>query len=297
MKYFDQNTIVFFNGEYIKASQAKSDLFAQSLHYGNAVFDAFRAYGTSLGPHIFKAEEHLARFSETAQKMHHTMPYSVRELIKISYELLERNNFTDAYIRPLIYSGMNMELSPDTKHHLFIAAWKWEKYLGKDLLDIKISDYKRPSPLACDVEAKVSGNYANSVAAVAEAQNAGFDDALLLDVEGKVAEGTGANFFFEKDGILFTPKKGHIFPGITRSVVLNLCKQMGQEVVEGVFFPEDLKDLDGAFFTGTAAQITGIASIDGHKMNKDWEDTIGYQVFEKYGHIVTQNEYDSYSII
>lgn len=297
LKYYDKNTVIFHNGEFVKAEEAKADLFSQSLHYGNGVFDAVRAYDTALGPHIFKAKEHYTRFLDAAKTMHLDLPYSVDELVGITYQLLEENGFTDAYVRPLVYASANMDLTPTKTHNLFIAAWRWDKFLGKDLLDITISKYTRPSPYSFNVEAKISGHYINSIVSIAEAKERGFDDALLLDVEGYVAEGTGANFFFEKGGKLYTSQKGHIYPGITRNVVFGIAKSLGVEVVEGQFKPEDLKDIDGAFFTGTAAQITGLSSIDRQPMKKDWEDTIGCEVFEKYRQFVTQSEYDNYSII
>lgn len=297
MKYFDDETIVFHNGSFIKAKDAKTGLYTQSLHYGNGIFDAVRAYDTPLGPHVFKAKEHFTRFVESAERMLIPLDYTVDELINITYKILEDNNYTDAYVRPFLYTGANMDLSPSRDVNLFIGAWKWEKFLGKDLLDVMTSTYKRPDPSSSYVEAKVSGYYANAVVALADAKKKGYDDALLLDVEGNLAEGTGANVFFEKDGKLYTPERGHIFPGITRQTVMDICKSLGIDVIEGKYKPEDMKDLDGAFFTGTAAQITGIRSIDGVKMKKEWEDSIGSTVFEKYGQLVTQTEYGTYSII
>ncbi|MEH0156581.1 branched-chain-amino-acid transaminase [Limibacter armeniacum] len=297
MKYFDEETVVFHNGKFIKAKDAGTDLYSQSLHYGNSVFDAMRAYDTALGAHVFKAHQHYKRFKESAERMCLTLPYSVEELVSITYALLEENNFSDAYIRPMVYAGANLELTPTEQSGLFIAAWKWDKYLGKDLLDVTVSSYSRPSPKSCHVESKIAGNYASATVALAEAKRNGFDDALMLDVDGNVAEGTGANFFFEIGNRLFTPQCGHIFPGITRQTVLEISQSLGIEVVEGKFRPADLNRVDGAFFAGTAAQITGIRSINGNPMRKKWENTIGYTIFEKYGHIVTQNEYDGYSII
>ncbi|GAA4847333.1 branched-chain-amino-acid transaminase [Algivirga pacifica] len=297
MKYFDKETVVFHKGKFIKAENAVTDLYTQSLHYGNGIFDAMRAYDTPLGAHVFKAREHYTRFLESAKRMHLPVHYTVDELISITYTLLEKNNLSNAYIRPLLYSGANMELTPAGEGNLFIATWEWEKYLGKDLLDIEISTYTRPSPKSGDVEAKISGNYTNGIVAAATAKENGFDDALLLDVEGFLAEGTGANFFFEVDGKLYTPQKGHIFPGITREVVMEICQDHGIEVIEGKFKPADLSNIDGAFFTGTAAQITGIRSIHRRNMNKPWKATLGYLIAEQYGHKVAQNEYDTYSII
>lgn len=295
--YFDRHSYVFLNGRFIKAQEASTSLFTQSLHYGNAAFDAMRAYDTPLGAHIFKAKEHYQRLLHSASKMYIRPHYSTEELVHITYELLRLNRLTNAYIRPLLFSGIQLELAPSEEINLFIGAWKWDKYLGKDLVDVMTSSYTRPSPRSCAIDAKISGHYVNSMIAAAEARQAGYDDALLLDVDGFVAEGTGANFFYEKNGLIYTPPRGSILPGITRATIMELAKEIGIEVVEKQIRPEELHEIDGAFFTGTAMQVTGFRSLNGKPFRKKWEDTYGYVLFHKYGQRVMQNEYDNYSII
>ena len=293
--YYDKNTIIFHNGNFIKAQDAVTDLYAQSLHYGNSVFDAMRAYDTPLGLHIFKARSHYDRFKQAAEKMHMKIDYTVDELVGITYHLLELNNMTNAYIRPMIYLGANMELVPSGQINLFIGAWKWDKYLGKDLLNVTISSYTRPkSPL---MEAKISGHYVTSILALTEAKKNGYDAALMLDEQGNVAEGSGCNVFFEKNGKLYTPPRGNILPGITRATVFELAKELDIEVVEAPLKPEELVDLDSAFFTGTAAEITGFNTLNRKKFKKEWEDSLGYVIEQRFAQRVTQNEYDNYSII
>jgi branched-chain amino acid aminotransferase len=295
--YYHKHTEVFHNGNFVKAAETKIDLFTQSLHYGNAVFDAMRAYNTPLGPNIFKAKEHYERLISSAFKMGITLRYSIDELINITYQLLDRNNLHDAYIRPLIYYGSDMQLSMSGEPQIFIAAWKWEKYLGKELMDVMVSSYSRPSPRSPLVESKVTGYYVHSILATTEARRKGYDDAILLDIAGNIAEGSGANIFFEKDGILYTPSRGNIIPGITRATVLEICQEMGIEVFQNQIRPEDILQMDGAFFTGTAYQITGIKSINGKALKLHWQDTIGCILHERYGRRVTQSEYYNYAII
>lgn len=292
--YYGKNTVVFLNGKFIRAEEAQTNLYAQSLHYGNSVFDAVRAYDTPLGAHIFRAAEHFDRFRGSCGRLQLELPHSVQELTRIAYHLLERNNLSDAYIRPLLFVGNNMDFRP-AKAQFFMAAWKWDKFLEKDLLDVCVSALRRHA--SCFADMKVSGNYTHATVAMAQAKAQGFDDALMLDADGYVAEGTGANFFFEVRGRLYTPQLGQLFPGITRATVIGICQEMGVEVVEGRFLPHDLRDIDAAFFTGTAAQITGIRSIDGHVCKLSWADSIGAKVQEVYRKKVMQHEYHDYSII
>lgn len=295
--YYHKHTEVFHNGNFVKAAETKIDLFTQSLHYGNAVFDAMRAYNTPLGPHIYKAKEHYERLIASAAKMGIALRYSAEELVSITYQLLDRNNLHDAYIRPLVYYGSDMQLSMNGEPQLFIATWKWEKYLGKELIDVMVSTYSRPSPRSPLVESKVTGYYIHSILATTEARRKGYDDAILLDIAGNIAEGAGANVFFEKDGVLYTPPRGNIIPGITRATVLEICAEMGIDVVQKQIRPEELTEMDSAFFTGTAYQITGIKSINGKPLKLHWQDAIGCVLNEKYGRRVTQSEYYNYAII
>jgi branched-chain amino acid aminotransferase len=282
MHYHDDSTLVYLDGKWLKANDARVSLYVQTMHYGNAVFEGIRSYHTAEGTRIFKAEEHYRRLIYSAGRMHISAPWSVEELIRISYRLLEENHLSDAYLRPLIFTGPNMSLTTPPETHLFMCAWKWGKLLGDKTVRVMTSSFCRPHPKSCFVDAKVSGHYTNSILATTEAKQKGFDEALLLDVDGYVAEGPGANFFFEKDNTLFTPPTGNILPGITRATVLDICRRNGIRVKERKFKPEAVRGSDGAFFTGTAAEVTGLESLDGMAFRRPWEKTIGHVLQQQY---------------
>lgn len=288
--YYNNNTIVFLNGNWIPASEANTSLYAQTLHYGLGVFEGIRTYNTQSGTHIFKAREHYERLHYSAKVMHLKLPYSVDELIAISYSLLQKNNLTDAYIRPLVYGGQLMKLLPPEEVNLFMCAWEWPRYLGSDLLNIMVSSFQRPNPKSTFIDAKAIGHYVNSILATQEAVSKGFDEALLLDINGNVAEGSGANFFYEKDGTLYTPPKGNILMGITRATIIEICKKNNVNVEERLFTPDVLQHADGAFFTGTAAEVAGIQTINNKPVNKKWQNTIGAFLSTEYQKLVTKEQ-------
>lgn len=295
--YFNQDTVVYLNGQWIKAAEASTSLFAQTLHYGSGVFEGIRSYETEDGVRVFKAKEHYERLKFSAEKMHIKLDLSVEEFTHLTYELLEKNNLTNAYIRPLVYLGPNMSLQPTEAVNVFLCAWEWGKYLGDNLLRVMTSSYQRPNPKSCHVEAKVVGHYTNSILATTEAKQNGYDEALLLDFNYNVAEGPGANFFYEKDEVLYTAPLGNILSGITRQTILELAEQLEYKVVEKFFTPEDVYHADGAFFTGTAAEVAGIESLDNKKFKLDWEDTMGYQLARAYRRRVCQNEYQKFDLV
>jgi len=295
--YYNENTQIFLDGKWLKASEATTDLYAQTLHYGNGVFEGIRSYKTEDGVQIFKAKEHYKRLKYSAEVMHINLGYSVEELTKLSYELLERNNLENAYIRPLVYLGANMSLQPTDKVHVMLCAWEWGRYLGDKQLNLMTSSYQRPNPKATHIQAKVVGHYTNSILATTEAKQKGFDEALLLDMNGYVAEGPGANFFYEKDEVLYTSPLGNILSGITRETILELASELGFKVVEKFFTPEDVYEADAAFFTGTAAEVAGIASLDGHKFRLKWENSLGYDLAGAYQCKVTQREHKDFELV
>lgn len=295
--YYNNKTIVFKNGKFVKADDAKTNLYSQSIHYGIGVIDGLRAYQTTEGPQIFKAKEHYERFLRSAQKINIKINYSVEELIQLTYRLLEVNNLSSAYIRPLAYMGTNMEMETSDEVNLMITAWRWENYRGKDPLDIMVSSFHRLNPNTCFLDAKITGHYVNSVMAINEAKANGFDAALLLDGQGFVSEGAGSNFFYEKDHTLYTPPSGNILPGITRATVFEIAKELGLTLVEKYFTPEEIQNADGAFFTGTASEIASIKSINRIPFRKKWENTVGFEIQQKYHQRVVLADYDSYSII
>lgn len=288
--YFNNDTIIFLDGEYVKAAEAGVNLYNQTMHYGNGVFEGIRSYETEQGTKIFKAKEHYDRLHYSAEKMHIKLNYTVEELEQISYEVLKRNNLTDAYLRPLVYLGPNMSLQPVEEVHVVIMAWEWGKYLGDKMLRLGLSSYQRPNPKSCHVEAKVVGHYTNSILATTEAKHNGYDEALLTDMNGYIAEGPGANFFMEKDGKLFTAPLGNILAGITRATVIELAQKLNIPIEEKFFTPEDIKTADAAFFCGTAAEVIGIESLDDYTFPLNWKDSKGAIIQRNYMNLVLHKE-------
>lgn len=290
--YYDKNTIIYLNGQWLKAKDATTGLYQQSFHYGNGVFEGMRSYKTPNGFKVLKIKEHFERLLYSAEKMHIQLDYSVDELTAICHELLEKNDLEDAYIRPLVYTEENMGLQPESRANLFMCAWNWGQFYGNKATKVMTSPFRRPDPRSCHVDAKVTGHYTNSLIAKKDANQKGFDEALLLDNNGFIAEATGANFFFQKDGKLFTCPKGNILPGITRSVVIDLAKKNNITVEETHFTPEDVHGADGAFFTGTAVEIHEIASLDDITFKKPWEETFGHMLHEQF-HKYARNQADN----
>ncbi|GJQ64061.1 MAG: branched-chain amino acid aminotransferase [Melioribacteraceae bacterium] len=289
--YFTEKSIVFLNGGFLNARDCSVNLYSQSLHYGNAVFEGIKSYSTENGAKIFMGLEHFQRLKYSADKMSLKLNLSPEEMLDATYELLEMNRFTDAYIRPLVYTGVDMSLKSSDEVNLFICAWEWPPYLGEKLLRVTLSPFQRPNPNSSFVDAKIAGHYINSILAVNEAKSRGYDEALLLDMNGNVAEGPGANVFVEKDGKLFTPQKGHILPGITRSVIIELALSNQIEVVEKDITPAELKSADSAFFTGTAAEVVGMESMDEYTFPIKWENSIGKMLKEQY-ELIVRNKFD-----
>lgn len=295
--YYNEGTVVFHDGKWLKADEAKASLYDQTLHYGNGVFEGIRSYKNANGCNIFKAKEHFDRLQYSAEKMHMKLTYSTEELVNITYQLLDKNNFKDAYIRPLVYAGPYMGLTPSDEVHVFIGAWEWAKYLGTKPLNLMVSSYQRPNPMSCHIEAKVVGHYTGSILATTEAKSLGYDEGLLLDANGYVAEGPGANFFYEKNGTLYTPPAGNILPGITRATIINLARELDIRVVEKLFTVDEVYKADNAFFTGTAVEIAPIASLNGEEFKGEWEGSAGYNLYMTYRQKVQHNEYQGLTIL
>jgi len=290
--YYNENTILYFNGEYLKATEAKTDLYGQSLHYGYAVFEGIRAYKTEKGEiKIFKAQEHYDRLKRSCDLIHIPYKFNNDELIKASYKVLELNNFEEAYIRPLVFCPPNMTLKAASEAHILICAWEWGAYLGEKLLRVMTSSYQRPNPKAFQIESKSAGLYVNSILASQEAKEKGYDEALLLDINGYVAEGPGANIFFEKNGKLFTPPPGNILPGITRATVIELCKELGIPLEQKLFTIEELREAESVFYCGTAAEVIGWDSLDGQGFSKPWADSLGKVLQQAYKARVLEKEF------
>ena len=280
--YFNDNTIIYLDGEWILARDANTSIYTQTIHYGTGVFEGIRSYAIEDRACMFRGDDHYNRLLYSTHAIGIPFNMSVEELKKVTYELLERNNLVEAYIRPFVYSSPMMSLSYPEESHIAICAWQWKKLLGDKLSNICVSSYCRPHPGSCRINAKVSGHYVNSILAATDARSKGYDDALQLDVDGFVAECSGANFFIEKDGELYTAPPGHILPGITRDTILQLCRQLGIRVRQTRFKPEDVYEADGAFVVGTAAEVAGINSLNDRPFAKEWIDTVGHTLQKAY---------------
>ncbi len=288
--YYNNETIVYLNGEFINATEAKIDLYSQSLHYGYSVFEGIRSYKTVNGrTKIFKEVEHYDRLKRSAEALNMPYHWTSQELIDATYEILKRNNLQDAYIRPVVYAPANMKFDTNEKSFIVIEAWLMQPFLGEKLLRVMTSSFQRPNPKGFKIHAKAAGHYVNSLLASQEAKAQGFDEALLLDINDYVAEAPGANFFYEKDGELFTPALGNILPGITRATILELCAEMNIRVEEKLFAVEELKKADAAFFCGTGAEVIGFESLDNYKFPLNWNESVSRKIQIAYKKLVVED--------
>jgi len=287
--YYNADTILFLDGEYVKAAEAKIDLFSQTMHYGYGVFEGIRSYESSTGETVvFKPTEHYERLQKSAEALNIPFTYSVESLTEATYNVLKHNNLADAYIRPLIFLPANMSFNPDTNSHLVISTWEMQPFLGENLIRLMTSSFQRPNPKGFKIHAKACGHYVNSIMASHEAKANGYDEALLLDMNEYAAEGPGANLFIEVDGVLFTPPAGHILTGITRNTVMDLADELGIPVAEKYFTPAEMKRADSAFYCGTAAEVIGIHSLDDSVFPKTWQQTQGARIQKAYKKLVRQ---------
>jgi branched-chain amino acid aminotransferase len=288
--YYNEKTEIYLNGEFVKAAEAKMDFYSQSLHYGYSVFEGIRSYKTFNGAtKIFKAKAHFERLKISAQSLNLPYVYQANELIEATYELLDRNNLQNAYIRPVVYAPANMSFNLNTESFIVIQAWEMAPFLGDKLLRVMTSSFQRPNPKGFKIHAKAAGHYVNSIMASHEAKANGFDEALLLDMHDQVAEAPGANVFYEKNGKLFTPAVGNILPGITRATVLELCHKLNIPVEERSFAKEEMYGADAAFFCGTAAEVIGLASLDNQPFTMAWENTMSKLIQDSYSNLVIES--------
>ena len=289
--YYNNDTIIYLNGEFVKAAEAKMDFYSQSLHYGYSVFEGIRSYKTVNGEtKIFKEAEHFERLKNSAAALNMPYHWTTQELIDATYEVLKRNKLQDAYIRPVVYAPANMKFDVNEKSFIVIEAWEMQPFLGEKLLRVMTSSFQRPNPKGFKIHAKAAGHYVNSILASQEAKSNGFDEALLLDMNNNVAEAPGANLFYEKGGKLFTPAPGNILTGITRATVLEICNELHIEVEEKYFTIDELKQADAAFFCGTAAEVIGFESLDEYRFPIPWNETVCKQIQNVYKEKVIEKD-------
>lgn len=278
---------VWMNGSFVSGAKASVPLLTHSLHYGSAVFEGIRFYETKNGPAVFRLEDHIKRLFYSAKVMGMNIPYSQKELCDAVLTLIVKNKLTSGYIRPIVFYGSKMGLDPTGADvNVAIACWPWGKYLAKEVIKVKISKYIRIHPESSDMGAKISGHYANSILSTLEAKKAKYDEALLLDYKGNIAEGPGENIFFVKGNTVYLPSTNAILSGITRNTVMALARDLGYEVIEKDIKPRDIKKYNEAFFTGTAAEITAIGNIDGEIVGTGKEGVVTKNIRETYQRLV-----------
>lgn len=268
MSMADRDGVIWLDGEMVPWREAKTHVLTHTLHYGMGVFEGVRAYKAEQGTSIFRLKEHTDRLFNSAKIMRMAMPYSKEVLNEAQRQVVRDNNLETAYLRPMCFYGSEgMGLRADNlKTHVMIAAWTWGAYLGAEAMEkgirIKTSSFTRHHVNIAMCKAKANGNYINSMLALREALDDGYDEALLLDVEGFVAEGSGENFFVVKDGVIYTPDLTAALDGITRRTLLAMAKDLGVEVREKRITRDEVYIADEAFFTGTAAEVTPIRELD-----------------------------------
>lgn len=239
-------------------------LLSHSLHYGSAIFEGMRFYDTPQGPAVFRLKDHIERFFHSAQAIGFPITYSQEELLHAVLETIAKNPLSNGYIRLIGYFGDgDMELHPTkASTHIAIILWPWPARLGNNSIKLTISSLWRTPPQCTVISAKISGHYGNSILARQEARRKGFHEALLLDYQGNIAEGSGANFFGIKNGMLFTPPETNIFAGVTRNSIIEVAQHLNIPVQIKTIAPDELSQFEEAFLSGTAVEVVSIERID-----------------------------------
>ena len=288
------------DGNLVEWSDAKIHVLTHTLHYGTGVFEGVRAYETSDGPAIFRLEDHTNRLFESAKLIGMKIPYDAKELNDAQSQVVKINNLKNAYIRPMCFYGSEgMGLRADNlKVHAIVAAWDWGSYLGDDKIlngiKVKVTDFPKRSEKSMLHKAKASGNYLYSMLALKDALNSGFDEALILDTDDNVNEGSGENFFMISNNIIHTPKDATVLNGITRQTVMKIARNLNYNVEETNISVDDVKSSDEAFFTGTAAEVTPIIQVDNVKINDGKPGEITKKIQKIYFDLI-RGKVDEYS--
>ncbi|WP_416899658.1 MAG: branched-chain amino acid aminotransferase [Minwuia sp.] len=261
--FADLEGLIWYNGDMVHWREADVHVLTHGLHYASCVFEGERVYGGE----VFKLTEHSERLVHSAQVLDFEIPYSVAEIDAATRQVVEANNITDGYVRPVAWRGSEMMgvSAQANRINLAIAVWEWPSYFAPEErlrgIKLQISKWRRPDPMTAPTDSKAAGLYMICTLSKHKAEKDGYQDALMLDWRGRVAEATGANIFFSKDGVLHTPTPDCFLDGITRRTVIDLAKKRGMEIVERPIMPEEMADFEECFLTGTAAEVTPVREI------------------------------------
>ncbi len=292
MSMADRDGVIWMDGKMVPWRDARTHVLTHTLHYGMGVFEGVRAYETEGGTAIFRLEEHTRRLFNSARILGMRIPYAADELSAAQVAAVRENGLKTAYIRPMCFYGAEgMGLRADNLEvHVIVAAWTWGSYLGEENMTrgirVRTSSYNRHHVNVTMCKAKANGNYMNSMLALQEAVSCGYDEAMLLDTEGYVAEGSGENIFLVHDGVLHTPDLTSALDGITRRTILALAEEEGLRVVEKRITRDEVYIADEAFFTGTAAEVTPIREVDGRPIGEGTRGPITQRLQSLYFDVV-----------
>ena len=288
VNFADRDGWIFMDGEMLPWREAKVHVLTHTLHYGLGVFEGVRAYKTPTGTSIFRLREHTNRLFESAHILGLTIPYTKEDLNEAQIQVFRQNELEEGYLRPMVFLGSEAMgiRAKDLTVHVSIAAWPWPDYMDPDSrekgIKVRTSSYTRHHVNITMCKAKSNGNYTNSILALHEALDSGCDEALLLDNEGYVAEGSGENVFVIKDGVLHTPELTSCLAGITRSTVFALAKELDLQILERRITRDEVYIADEAFFTGTAAEVLPIRSLDGRVIGEGSRGPITEKIQSAY---------------
>lgn len=303
MNQKDEKSKIWFNGDFINWWDAKIHVMSHVVHYGSCFFEGIRCYKTPKGPAILRLEDHIKRLFDSARIYHAEIPYSIDEIVSVCKEIVKVNNMESAYIRPIALRGYNtLGVDPlKCPFDLYVATLDWGRYLGEEALeqgvDVCVSSWNRFRPNTLPSLAKAGGNYINSQLIKMEAMRKGYSEGIALDANGYISEGSGENIFIVRNGKIYTPTAygSSILPGLTRDMAIEIAKLLDYEVVETSIQREVLYVADEVFFTGTAAEITPVRSVDNlkvgigkrgpitEKIQKYFFDLIDLKVEDKFG--------------
>jgi branched-chain amino acid aminotransferase len=289
----DRDGVIWYDGKMVNWRDATTHVLTHTLHYGMGVFEGVRAYKTDKGTAIFRLQDHTDRLFRSAHILQMKMPFTKEEMIEAQKAAVRENNLESAYMRPMAFYGAEaMGISAKTlSTHVIVAAWKWGAYMGQEALDngirVKTSSFSRHHVNITMCKAKANGNYMNSILAHQEAAQDGYEEALLLDVDGFVAEGSGENVFIVRNGKLYTPDLTSALEGITRDTIVQLAAEIGLTVIEKRITRDEVYSADEAFFTGTAAEVTPIRELDRRAIGTGTAGPVTKQLQKMYFDAVT----------